>query len=129
MSKATKVFWTFLALLYSGASLSYGSSSGGGKSCTEPQFSEESPKDQSSVSSLSQFTVEASKNTDLSTLVILVDGTPIKPNIKTLLNGDSKLELQLTEPKTLPSKVQITLRAKSDEGCEGFKPYYIFIKP
>jgi hypothetical protein len=39
------------------------------------------------------------------------------------------VEIGFKEPKTQASKVRITVKAKSDDGCEGFQPYYIEVKP
>lgn len=111
------------------AAFGYGSGGGGGSSCSEPQFSSESPKNETAVPTLSRFTFEASKNTDLKTLTLEVDGVKQEPKVSTLLSGDSKIELDLKEPKSSPAKVRITVRAKSDDGCEAFQPYYIEVKP
>ena len=107
----------------------YGSGGGGGSSCSEPQFSSESPKNETRVATLSRFSFEASRNTDLKTLTIEVDGLKQEPKVSTLLSGDSKLDVEFTEPKSIAAKVRITVRAKSDEGCEAFQPYYIEVKP
>lgn len=107
----------------------YGSSGGGGSSCSEPRFSDESPKNESTVKELKQFTVEASKNTDLKTLEIEVDGIRQEATMTTLRTGASLIDVSFKQAKTQASKVRITLRAKSDEGCEAFQPYYIHIQP
>ena len=107
----------------------YGSSGGGGSSCSEPQFSDESPKNESSVKQLDRFSVEASKNTDLKTLEIEVDGIRQDATETPLRTGSSLLNVTLKEARTQASKVRITIRAKSDDGCEAFQPYYIHVKP
>ncbi|MEY4684695.1 MAG: hypothetical protein RLZ25_1154 [Pseudomonadota bacterium] len=127
---------TTLSLVILGSALftptvfGYGSSGGGGgSSCSEPQFSSESPKNETVVPNLGQFTFEASKNTDLKTLTVEVDGVKQEAKVTTLNSGDSRVEIGFKEPKTQASKVRITVKAKSDDGCEGFQPYYIEVKP
>lgn len=109
---------------------SYGSGGGGGgSSCSEPQFSSESPKNETTVPSLSQFTFEASKNTDLKTLTVEVDGVKHETKVSTLNSGDSRIDVEIKNPKSSAAKVRITVKAKSDDGCEAFQPYYIDVKP
>ena len=107
----------------------YGSSGGGGSSCNEPQFSDESPKNESTVKQLNRFTVEASINTNLKTLEIEIDGVRQDATVTSLRTGASLLDVNLKQAKTQASKVRITLRAKSDDGCEAFQPYYIHVQP
>ena len=117
------------ALIYSGNLFAYGSGGGGGSSCSEPQFSGESPQNESTVTRFDRFKVEASKNTDLKTLQFEIDGIRQDPKVTTLLTGDYQLEVYLDDLKVQGSKVRITIRARSDEGCEAFQPYYIHLKP
>jgi hypothetical protein len=118
-----------LAVVFSSDIYAYGSGGGGGSSCSEPQFSGESPKNESTVSKLDTFVVEASKNTDLKSLQLEVDGTRQEPKVTTLLTGDYRLEVPLSDVKLQSQKVRITIRARSDEGCDAFQPYYIHVKP
>ena len=99
--------------LFAPVAFGYGSGGGGGgSSCSEPQFTSESPKNESTVASLSQF-------------------SGVKQDFKAsrLNSGDSRIEVGLKQAKTAASKVRITVRAKSDEGCEAFQPFYIEVKP
>ena len=108
----------------------YGSGGGGGgSSCSEPQFSSESPKNEPTVSSLARFSFEASQNTDLQTLNVEVDRVKVEPKATRLNSGDSRIDVDLKDPKAVPSKVRITVRAKSSDGCEAFQPFYIEVKP
>lgn len=118
-----------MACFFSNDLLAYGSGGGGGSSCSEPQFSGATPANESSVSTLDQFVVETSRNTDLSTLQLEVDGVSMVPKVTTLLSGDYRLEVSLKDVKRSGPKVRITLRARSDEGCEAFQPYYIHVSP
>ncbi len=117
------------ALMNPGNLFAYGSGGGGGSSCNEPQFSGETPQNESTVMRLDRFRVEASKNTDLKTLQLEIDGVRQDPKVTTLLTGDYQLEVSLDDLKVQGSKVRITIRARSDEGCEAFQPYYIHLKP
>lgn len=116
--------------LFAPMAFGYGSGGGGGgSSCSEPQFSSESPKNETTVASLSQFSFEASQNTNLQSLNVEVDGVKQDFKASRLNSGDSRIDVGLKEAKTAASKVRITVRAKSDEGCEAFQPFYIEIKP
>ena len=116
--------------LFAPTAFGYGSGGGGGgSSCSEPQFSSESPKNETTVASLSQFSFEASQNTNLQSLNVEVDGVKQDFKASRLNSGDSRIDVGLKEAKTAASKVRITVRAKSDEGCEAFQPFYIEIKP
>ena len=119
-----------ISTFFAPAVFGYGSGGGGGgSSCSEPLFSSESPKNETAVSSLTLFSFEASKNTDLKTLTVEVDGVKHEPKVSSLNSGDSRIDVDLIEPKTKASKVRITVKAKSDDGCESFQPYYIEVKP
>ena len=119
-----------ISTFFAPAVFGYGSGGGGGgSSCSEPQFSSESPKNETAVPSLTLFSFEASKNTDLKTLTVEVDGVKHEPKVTSLNSGDSRIDVDLIEPKTKVSKVRITVKAKSDDGCESFQPYYIEVKP
>jgi len=108
----------------------YGSGGGGGgSSCSEPQFSSESPKNETTVTNLSLFSFEASKNTDLNTLAVEVDGVKHETKMSKLNSGDSRIDVEIKNPKTSAAKVRITVKARSDDGCEAFQPYYIDVKP
>ena len=127
---AYKLSLTLLSCLaYSQSLFAYGSGGGGGSSCSEPQFSGESPKNESTVTKLDRFVVEASKNTDLKTLEVEVDGTRKEPKVTTLLSGDYQIELPMNDLKVQGEKVRITIKARSDEGCGAFEPYYIHLNP
>lgn len=130
MKRTTLSLIVFGSALFAPTAFGYGSGGGGGgSSCSEPQFSSESPKNETTVSALTQFTFEASKNTDLKTLAVEVDGVKHDPQITSLNSGDSRIEVVLKEPRNLASKVRITVKAKSDDGCEAFQPYYVEVRP
>lgn len=106
-----------------------GGGGGGGSSCSEVTFSEESPARDSVVPSLDNFSIVASKNADLGTLIMKVNGDQVKPVISTKRSGDSQLETTFATPITTPGKVRITLKAMSKDGCDSFQPIYIEVKP
>lgn len=106
-----------------------GGGGGGGSSCSEVTFSDESPARDSVVPSLDKFSIVASKNADLGTLVMKVNGDPVNPVISAKRSGDSQLETTFAAPITTPGKVRITLKAMSKDGCDSFQPIYIEVKP
>jgi hypothetical protein len=91
--------------------------------------SSESPAPDAIVKTLDQIEFDLSGNADPKTLVIEVDGVRQNPVITPLRTGDQHLTIKLAPPKTALGKVRITVRARSDETCETFKPYYITISP
>lgn len=130
-SGSKEISLSLILLLLSDAALSYGGggSGGGGSSCTEPQFSSFSPKGDATLTRLDQISFEISKNTDLSTLRVEVDGVALTPELTPLRSGDTAAKLRLTAPKTEPARVRVVIRAKSDEGCEALVPSYFTVKP
>jgi len=130
MKHATFGLIVLSSTLFAPTVFGYGSGGGGGgSSCSEPQFSSESPKNETTVPSLSQFSFEASKNTDLKTLIVEVDGVKQETKAAALNSGDSRIDVDIKNPKNSAGKVRITVKAKSDDGCEAFQPYYIDLKP
>lgn len=118
-------------LLMSSQAFAYGSSGsgGGGSSCAEPQFTDERPKTDGAIQKLERFEIDASQNTDLKTLELEIDGVRQQPTLTPLRSGDTHIDVQLKEPRTTASRVRITVRAKSLDGCEAFKPLYFEIQP
>ena len=115
--------------MISANSFAYGGGGGGGSSCSEVTFSDESPARDSLVPSLDKFSIVASKNADLGTLVMKINGDQVNPVITTKRSGDSQLETTFAAPITTPGKVRITLKAMSKDGCDSFQPIYIEVKP
>jgi hypothetical protein len=106
-----------------------GSGSGGSSSCSEATFTDENPTRDTSVHSLGEFSIVASENTDLSTLLMQVNGEKVTPVITPKRSGDSLLEVKLAQPITAAGRVRITLKATSKDGCASFQPIYVEIKP
>jgi len=130
--KKTGLFALVLAsgiLPFSPHALAYGGGGGGGgSSCSEATFTDEQPARDSSVTSLEGFSIVASSNTDLSTLLMQVNGEKVDPIITPKRTGDSLLEVKFAQPMTAPGRVRITLKATSKDGCASFQPVYIEIK-
>lgn len=115
-----------LSALAAGQAWAYGG--GGGSSlCAEPSFLEPSPT--GPVTAFSEFNVLASDNTDIDTLSVEINGQKIQPAITPRRNGDFEIKAILSPPLTQAGKVRIALNAKSKEGCWGFQPYTVEIKP
>lgn len=105
----------------------YGGGGGGGSGCAEPKFFDPNPN--GSVSSLAEFGFIASDNTDITTLTIEVNGEKIQPAINKRQSGDYEVKAVLPVPITQAGKARIAVNAKSQEGCWGFQPYFVAIKP
>ena len=108
--------------------LAYGSS-GGSTSCAEARFYNESPARNSTVAALTEFSVTASDNTEMATLVVQINGEKVQPVVTAKRSGDFLIQVKLNNPLTQAGKARITLKAKSKEGCETFEPLYVDIKP
>ena len=129
MKKPARYACTFLALfLNSPAIFAYGGGGSSSGSCAEPKFYDESPAKNATVSSLSEISLIASDNTDISTLELEVNGKRFQPDVSQRRSGDWLLKVKLAEPLAQSGKVRITLAAKSKEGCAAFYPYYLEIK-
>jgi len=119
-----------LALVLNSASVwAYGSGGGGAASCAEAKFYDESPARNSELPSVSEISLVASDNTEVSSLELNVNGNPVKPEIAQRRSGEWDLKVKLPQPITQPGKVRVTATAKSKEGCSTFFPYFLIIKP
>jgi hypothetical protein len=102
-----------------------GSSSGG---CAEPKFLSESPADNASVGSFTEFSFVAS-DAEPASIVVRVNGQQVTTSVTPLRSGDLQVVVHPPTPIDTPGKVRITVDAKGKEGCSGFKPFYIDVKP
>jgi hypothetical protein len=123
LSKATLLWVSVL----SGPAWAYGGGGGGGPSCTEPRFFQPAPS--GSAASLAEFRVIASGNTDPSTLTVEIGGEKVRPEITPRGNGEWDVTARPAAPVTQPGKLRIALNARSKDGCWGFQPYFLDIKP
>jgi hypothetical protein len=129
MKKPPRCAAAFLALaLNSPAIFAYGSGGGSSSSCSEPKFYDQSPAKNATVSSLSEISLIASDDTDISTLELEVNGNRLQPDISQRRSGDWLLHAKLAEPITQSGKVRVTLVAKSKDGCSTFYPYYLDVR-
>ena len=131
MTKNKKITLCLITLLIQPMiALGYGSSSSSStKSCEEPIVSNELPAPDSVLGRLEKLELDISGNADPKTIAVEVDGVRQNPTLTSLRTGDQHLTITLNPPKTAAGKVQVTVRAKSDETCETFKPYYLKIQP
>ena len=120
---------TLTGVIFSSSILAYGGGGGGGSSCNEAKFFRSTPPADATVTALTDFSVVASDNTEISTLDVQINGSKIQPVVTPQRSGDFLIEAKPAAPVTATGKVRITLRAKSKEGCETFKPIYIEVKP
>lgn len=105
---------------------SYGSG-GGSTSCAEPKFFSESPRSDSEVDSLGDFSFVAS-DTEPGSLAVKVNGKPVDVKATPMPNGDLNVSVHLASPISEPGRVQIAIDARSAEGCSGFQAYYVRVK-
>lgn len=105
---------------------SYGSG-GGSASCAEPKFFSESPRSDSEVDSLGDFSFVAS-DTVAESLAVKINGKPVDVTATPMTNGDLNVSVRLASPISDPGRVQIAIDARSAEGCSGFQAYYVRVK-
>jgi hypothetical protein len=115
------------ATLASGSAWAYGGGGSSSSGCAEPKFFE--PQPSGTAASLGEFAFVASDNTDPASLAIEVNGEKVPPAIARRRNGDYDVKASLPQPITQPGKVRIGVTAKSNDGCAGFQPWYLEIKP
>lgn len=107
----------------------YGGGGSSSASCTEPSFSEALPGKNAVVPQLAEVFVVASANTDLQSLEFEVGQAKVKPDVVMRRSGEFELKAKLPSAVTQPGRVRIALTAKSKDGCAGFFPYFIDVKP
>ena len=112
--------------VFCGTAWAYG---GGGSSagCPKPKFMEPTPG--GTASALAEFGFVASKNTDIGSLKVEINGNKAEPAITQRRNGDFEVKVVPLQPITEPGKARITVAGKSREGCSGFRAFYVQIKP
>jgi hypothetical protein len=115
-----------IALACNGAAWAYGGG-GGGASCAEPKFFDAAPT--GSARALADFKFVASDNTDMPTLAVDINGQKAKTQAERLGNGEWRVSAVPAQPLTQAGKAVIGINAKSVEGCWGFQPFIIEIKP
>ena len=111
----------------SGSVWAYGSGGGGSSGCAEPKFFEPNPA--GVVPELAEFAFIASDNTESETLTVEINGQSVQPVIDRRRNGDWLVKAVPPQPLTEPGRVRIAVKAKSRDGCWGFQPYYVEVKP
>ena len=117
------------ALFNAPEAFAYGGGSSSSKRCSEPKFYDEVPAKDSVVKSLAEVAIVASDDTDMSTLELDVDGQKLKPEMTQQRSGAWLLRAKLPQALTRVGKVRIALVAKSNNGCSGYYPYFLEIRP
>ncbi|MGZ8217568.1 hypothetical protein [Methylomagnum sp.] len=115
-----------VASLACGGAWAYGGG-GGSSGCEEPKFLQLTPS--GTVASLTEFSFIATDKTDAATLVVEVNGQKVTPVIDKQRNGDYAVKVALPQPIDQPGRVRIGISASGREGCAGFQPYYLEVKP
>jgi len=114
------------ALSWSGSAWAYGGG-GGSDACAEPKFFEPHPG--GPVAELSEFKFIASDNTDTDTLTVDIGGQRIAPAVEKRRSGDYAVTVVLPRAITQAGTVRVAVNAKSREGCWGFTPYSVEVRP
>lgn len=122
------LFISLLACSAAPSAWAYGGGGGGGSSCAEMRFYDESPAKNAALSSLSEVAAVASDNADTSTLVVTVNGQPVKPELTQRRSGEWDVKARLPQALDKPGKVRIAYEGKSKEGCATLYPYFVEIK-
>lgn len=115
------------ASLIGSAAWAYGGGGGSSGGCAEPKFLEPNPK--GPVGSLAEFGFIASDNTEIETLAVEINGRKVQPTSTRRRNGDYEVKVAPPQPITQAGKARIAVSGKSRDGCAGFQPFYVEIKP
>ncbi|NJD04887.1 MAG: hypothetical protein FIA97_00115 [Methylococcaceae bacterium] len=115
--------------LHAPGTLAYGGGGSSSVGCAEPQFYEELPAKNAVVAELAEVFVVASDNVDVQTLELEVGTQRLPPAVTVRRSGELEVRAKLPLPIRQPGKVRIALSAKSKDGCAGFHPYFIEVKP
>ncbi|MGX2031346.1 hypothetical protein [Methylocaldum gracile] len=116
-----------LIAIASGSVWAYGGGGGGSSGCAEPKFFEPNPT--GAVAALAEFAFVASDNTDSDTLTVEINGQTVQPVLERMRSGDWRVKAVPPQPLTEPGKIRISVKAKSRDGCWGFQPYAVEVKP
>lgn len=115
--------------LHSGGVAAYGGGGSSSASCSEPQFYEEAPAPGAILGELAEVFVVASGNTDVQTLELEVGSQRLAPAVTARRSGELELRARLPVPIREAGKVRIALTAKSKDGCAGFHPFFVEVRP
>lgn len=132
MFKKTVTTFTCLTIfLLSNGLLSPAYAYGGGRpltktTCDKPTFTDETPAKDSSVSEFSELSFLASSSLKESSLVVKVNGEPIKVDKEKKRTGKIKVRANLAKSITKPGPVLVSIYADDTSGkCPGRFTYRV----
>ena len=121
MTKPPIAVIAFLAVALSSSAASAGSrlSHHGGVilDCEPPHFFDQTPAKDAKVSSVQDFSVTASDNTDRETIKVWANNAPVEVKITQQRSGSLLVEGRLKEP-VAKGKVWFRINAESQDGCD-----------
>ncbi|MBS1212172.1 MAG: hypothetical protein H6R26_788 [Proteobacteria bacterium] len=95
--------------------------------CDPPQFFDETPVKDSSVSSFQQFSVTASDNTDPSTVKVWVNNEPVAVSVSVERSGRLLVQGSLAAPIT-SGKAWVRVTGDSKDGCDELYVWNVYIR-
>jgi hypothetical protein len=78
---------------------------------------------------IAEFSFLISANADENSVQVEIGPQKFRPILRRLASGDWEGQVQVNPPITLPGRLRIAITAHSREGCSGFKPLYVEIRP
>jgi hypothetical protein len=127
-------FWKIASIVlvvyvHSVSSWGYGGGGGSSGTCKKPQFFSEKPADGNRIPLVAGFSFLVSADTDENSVQVEIGPQKFKPALRRLASGDWEGQVQVDPPITSPGRLRIAITARSREGCSGFKPLYVEIRP
>lgn len=95
--------------------------------CHNPLFFDENPANNAKVAQFHQFSFSTSDNTDISTLKVWVNNKLTQVNAKKQASGRYRVTGQTGQP-IIEDKVWIRVSSESNDGCNGFQVWNVFIQ-
>lgn len=95
--------------------------------CHKPLFFDENPANNAKVMQFQRFSFSTSANTDISTLKVWVNNELTQVNTKKQASGRYLVTGQTDQP-IIEDKVWIRVASESNDGCNGFQVWNIFIQ-
>lgn len=96
--------------------------------CHKPLFFNEMPAKESVVTSLQDFSVTASDNTDIKTVKFSVNNQPFAATLERLRSGRILIKGHLNESITTLGTILLKVGSESNDGCNGLFAWRVYIK-
>lgn len=96
--------------------------------CHNPLFFNEVPAKEAAVTSLQDFSVTASDNTDIKTIKFSVNNRPFTPALERLRSNRILITGHLDESISTAGTVLLKVWSESNDGCNGLHAWRVYIK-